>query len=159
MSDIEDFEVAESNSSLFEHVAAGSIKKGGLCMLKGFPCKVIEFTTAKPGKHGSAKASIVGIDIFTNKKYEDSYQTSATVQVPVIKKVEYEVADVNDDDDFVSAIIEDGTLKADLKLGREDDETYHNLWKMWLERGERLVFFTLLAAVGKEKYISGRYKD
>ena len=75
MSDSEDFERVEANSSPFEHVAAGSIKKGGYCMLKGFPCKVIEFTTAKPGKHGSAKASIVGIDIFTNKKYEDSYQT------------------------------------------------------------------------------------
>ena len=128
-------------------------------MLKGFPCKVIEFTTAKPGKHGSAKASIVGIDIFTNKKYEDSYQTSATVQVPVIRKVEYEVADVNEDDNFASVIIEDGTLKDDLKLAREDIETYSELWKMWRERGERLVFFTMLAAVGKEKYISGRYKD
>ncbi len=38
-------------------------------MLKGYPCKINEYSTAKPGKHGSAKATIVGNDIFTNKKY------------------------------------------------------------------------------------------
>ena len=128
-------------------------------MLKDHPCKVTEFTTAKPGKHGSAKATIVGTDIFTNKKYEDTFPTSSTVQVPIVKKFEYEVADVNDDDDFVSAIIEDGTLKDDLKLAREDEDVYKELRKMWEERGDRLVFFTILAAVEKEKYIAGRYKD
>jgi len=51
-------------------------------MLKGFPCKVIDYSTAKPGKHGSAKASIVGTDIFTGKKYEDSWPTSAGVMIP-----------------------------------------------------------------------------
>ena len=55
-------------------------------MLKGFPCKVIEYSTAKPGKHGSAKATIVGVDIFTNKKHEDTAPTSATVQIPIVKK-------------------------------------------------------------------------
>ena len=76
-----------------------------------------------------------------------------------MKKFEYEVADVNDDDDFVSAIVEDGTLKDDLKLAREDEDIYKDLRKIWEERGDRLVFFTILAAVEKEKYIAGRYKD
>ena len=137
---------------------AGTIKKGGYCMLKGHPCRVIEYSTAKPGKHGAAKATIVGIDIFTNKKYEDAFPTSATVQVPIVKKFEYEVADV-DEDDFVSAILEDGCLKDDLKLAREDEEIYKELRKFWEEREDRLVFFTILAAVEKEKYISGRYKE
>ena len=127
-------------------------------MLKGFPCKVIEYSTAKPGKHGSAKATIVGVDIFTNKKHEDTHTTTATVQIPIVKKLEYEVADL-DDDYFVSSIIEDGTLKDDLKLAREDEETFKDLRKMWEERGDKLVFYTILAAVGREKYISGRYKD
>ena len=38
-------------------------------MLKGYPCKVTDYSTAKPGKHGSAKATIVGTDIFTGKKH------------------------------------------------------------------------------------------
>lgn len=78
-------------------------------MLKGFPCKVIEYSTAKPGKHGSSKATIVGIDIFTNKKYEDTAPTSATMQVPNVTKKEYAVADISADH-FVSRIMDDGTI-------------------------------------------------
>ena len=55
-------------------------------MLKGFPCKVTDYSTAKPGKHGSAKATIVGNDIFTNKKHEDTAPTGATLQVPIVTK-------------------------------------------------------------------------
>ena len=45
------------------------MKKGAHAMLKGFPCKVIEYSTSKTGKHGHAKAKITGLDIFTGKKY------------------------------------------------------------------------------------------
>lgn len=86
MSYNEEFEKVDAGSADCVPTQAGSIKKGGHCMLKGFPCKVIDFSTAKPGKHGSAKASIVGTDIFTGKKYEDSMPTSANVMVPIISK-------------------------------------------------------------------------
>ncbi len=56
-------------------------------MLKGFPCKVTEYSTAKPGKHGSSKATIVGNDIFTNKRYQDTCPTAATVRVPNVTKI------------------------------------------------------------------------
>jgi translation initiation factor 5A len=55
-------------------------------MIKGFPCKVTEYSTAKPGKHGASKATIVGVDIFSNKKYEDTAPTSATVFMPNISR-------------------------------------------------------------------------
>jgi translation initiation factor 5A len=90
-------------------------------MLKSFPCKVIDFSTAKPGKHGASKATILGLDIFTGKKYEDSYPTSHNMQVPIVEKVELEVADIAEDN-FVSLILPDSTLKQDLKLPMEDEE-------------------------------------
>lgn len=127
-------------------------------MLKGFPCKVTEYSTAKPGKHGSAKATIVGIDIFTNKKYEDTAPTSANMQVPNVAKTELEVADI-DEDDFVHCIQEDGDLKNDLKMPVDDEETYKTLKGIWDARGDKLVYFTILKACGKEKYIAGRYKE
>ena len=157
MSDVEEFEKTEAGSADCEPQTAGSIKKGGHCMLKGYPCKVTEYSTAKPGKHGSAKATIVGIDIFTNKKHEDTAPTAATVQVPIVTKTEMEIADVGEDD-FVSAIQEDGDLYNTLKLPVEDDETYKELRKMWDDRGEKQVFFTVLRAVGQQKWVSGRYK-
>lgn len=79
-------------------------------MLKGHPCKVTDYTTAKPGKHGSAKANIVGTDIFTGKKYQDSFPTSQTVYIPIVNKIEYEVADVSADG-YVSLLLPDYSLK------------------------------------------------
>jgi translation initiation factor 5A len=65
MSDQEDnFDAGDAGSSFTIPTQAGSIKKGGYCMLQGHPCKVTEYSTAKPGKHGSAKATIIGIFLF-----------------------------------------------------------------------------------------------
>jgi translation initiation factor 5A len=158
MSDVEEFEKTEAGASDCVPSQAGSVKKGGYCMIKGNPCKVTEYSTAKPGKHGSAKATIVGLDIFTNKKYEDASPTSASVQIPNVTKLELEIADI-DEDDFVSAILDDGSLKMDLKLPTDDEEIYGQLSKMWKERGDKSVYFTIQKAVGKEKYIAGRYKE
>lgn len=127
-------------------------------MLKGFPCKVTDYSTAKPGKHGSAKASIVGLDIFTGKKYEDSMPTSANVMIPIVNKIEYEVADI-DDDDFVSLIQDDGSLKSDLKLPVNDEEVYKELKAMWENNKDKgQVFFSVTSAVGQEKIVTGRVK-
>ena len=101
----DDFSKGDAGSSDCTPTSVGSIKKGGLCMLKGHPCKVTDYSTAKPGKHGSAKATIVGKDIFTNKTYEDTAPTGANIGVPITDKNEYEVADIDEDDDFVSIIL------------------------------------------------------
>lgn len=56
-------------------------------MLKGFPCKVSDYSTAKPEAWVS-QAAIVGADIFTNKKYEEICPTSANMRVPIVNKIE-----------------------------------------------------------------------
>ena len=68
---------------------AGEVKKGSYIMLKGHPCKVVDYSTSKTGKHGHAKAHIVGIDIFTGKKCEDLCPTSHNMSVPNVNKDEY----------------------------------------------------------------------
>jgi translation initiation factor 5A len=35
--------------------------------INGRPCKFIDYSSSKTGKHGNAKASITGIDIFNAK--------------------------------------------------------------------------------------------
>lgn len=87
MSD-DEFQKGESNASMCYPEAGGSLKKGAYAMLKDHPCKITEVSTSKAGKHGHAKASVVGIDIFTNKKYEDAFPTSHNVDVPFVKKRE-----------------------------------------------------------------------
>ena len=49
-------------------------------------CKIVEYDTSKPGKHGAAKARIVGVGIFDKKKYPHVSPVSAQVQVPLIDK-------------------------------------------------------------------------
>lgn len=158
MSDGEDnFDQGDAGSADCTPTQVGSVKKGGYCMLKGFPCKVTEYSTAKPGKHGSAKATIVGLDIFTNKKYEDTAPTGATIGVPIVIKEEFEVADIGEDD-YVSVIQQDGDLKADLKLPINDEVIYKELKTMWEDRGDSSIYFTIQKACGQEKFVSGRSK-
>lgn len=56
MSDDEaQFDAGNAGSSYTYCVSAGSLKKGGYCMLKGHPCKISDVSTSKAGKHGHAK--------------------------------------------------------------------------------------------------------
>ncbi|MFP3484331.1 MAG: translation initiation factor IF-5A, partial [Caldivirga sp.] len=41
--------------------SAGDIKEGSYIMIDNVPCRVVEVEKSKTGKHGSAKARIVGI--------------------------------------------------------------------------------------------------
>merc|ERR1712118_57944 len=85
-------------------------------MIKGHPCKVAEITTSKTGKHGHAKAHIVALDIFTSKKYEDLCPTSHNVEVPFVKRTEYQVLMADADTGNVSLLLESGETKDDLNL-------------------------------------------
>ena len=69
---------------------AGNIKKGGYVCLKGAnPCKIADISHSKPGKHGAAKINFIGIDIFTSKKYEETYGAGSTMDVPNVTKGEF----------------------------------------------------------------------
>ena len=117
MSDNE-FEQGDAGSSVTELAEAGRMKPGSLIMLKGeFPCKVTAFSTAKPGKHGSAKAMITGKDIFTDKQYEETFGTGDMIPRPIVSKLEYSCLSV--DGDFLQLLTQAGEMKEDVKLPTE----------------------------------------
>merc|ERR1712031_146192 len=87
----------------------------GLMMKEVYPCKVVNFSTAKPGKHGSAKAMIVGKDIFTDKQYEETFGTGDMIPAPVVEKTEYVCIDVNEEG-FLMLMTKEGDMKEDLQL-------------------------------------------
>lgn len=69
----------------------GSLKIGSYILLpvdnpNAEPCRIVEYDTSKPGKHGAAKARIVGVGIFDKKKYPHVSPVSAQIQVPLIDK-------------------------------------------------------------------------
>mmetsp|Transcript_111847 Transcript_111847/g.280192 ORF Transcript_111847/g.280192 Transcript_111847/m.280192 type:complete len:170 (+) Transcript_111847:80-589(+) len=110
------FESAESGASHTYPQQAGEIRKGSHLMIKGHPCKCIEVSTSKTGKHGHAKAHIVALDIFTGKKYEDLCPTSHNLEVPFVKRTEYQLLTADGDSGEVSLLLESGETKDDLNL-------------------------------------------
>jgi translation initiation factor 5A len=67
-------------------VDVGSLREGGYLIVDGEPCKIVEITKSKPGKHGSAKARIVAIGIFDGVKRSIVKPVDATAEVPIIEK-------------------------------------------------------------------------
>jgi len=70
----------------------GSLKIGSYILLPvsdqptGDPCRITEYDTSKPGKHGSAKARIVGVGIFDGQKRPHVGPVSQQIHVPLIDK-------------------------------------------------------------------------
>ena len=77
------------------------------------------FSTSKTGKHGHAKVHMVGIDIFTGKKYEEICPSTHNMEVPVVNRTEYTLLDITDEG-FVSLMLPDGSTKEDLRLPEGD---------------------------------------
>lgn len=112
-------------------------------------------STSKAGKHGHAKATIIGIDIFTNKKYEDSCPSTHNMEAPEVKKNEYQLIDIQEDG-FVTLLLDDGTTKEDLKLpeGEDEAEVMNKLKADFA--AEKSLLVTVISAMGKEKIIAYR---
>ncbi|MCZ6613380.1 MAG: translation initiation factor IF-5A [Thaumarchaeota archaeon] len=75
----------------------GSLKVGSYMMIEGEPCKIVEYDKSKPGKHGSAKARVVGIGLFDDVKRSHVSPVSANVEVPMLEKKTGQVISMTDD--------------------------------------------------------------
>jgi translation initiation factor 5A len=114
MVDVE-FDQHESIAALTVPVQVNNIKKGDFCMVNSHPCKIVEMLSFKNGKHGHAKTHIIGIDIFTSKKYEDMLPSAHTCDTPIVTRHEY-TCNYIDNDGFLSLLMEDNTTRSDLKV-------------------------------------------
>lgn len=68
------------------YASLGELKKGSYIVIDGEPCRIVEITKAKTGKHGSAKAHVVAIGVFTGQKRTLIAPVDTRVQVPIIEK-------------------------------------------------------------------------
>ena len=81
----------------------GSLKIGSYILLPvgdqatGEPCRITEYDTSKPGKHGAAKARIVGVGIFDGQKRPHVGPVSMQVHVPLIDKRTGQVISISGD--------------------------------------------------------------
>jgi translation initiation factor 5A len=65
---------------------AKSLKPGSYFIIDEEPCRVISMDKSKPGKHGAAKANIVAVGFFDNRKRNVIMPADRMVDVPLIDK-------------------------------------------------------------------------
>ncbi|KAG7511434.1 eukaryotic translation initiation factor 5A-1-like [Solea senegalensis] len=145
------FDIADSGASLTYPMQCSALRKNGHVMLKGRPCKIVDMSTSKTGKHGHAKVHLVGVDIFTQKKYEDICPSTHNMEVPHIKRKDYQVSDISDG--YLSLMDDAAATREDLKLpendlGKEIDSQFEKVDN---------IMVTVLEAIGEEQVVAVKY--
>jgi translation initiation factor 5A len=69
-----------------DYAELGDLKEGSYVVVDGEPCRVVEVSRAKTGKHGSAKVHIVAISLFTGSRKTLVGPADQRVEVPIIDK-------------------------------------------------------------------------
>jgi translation initiation factor 5A len=76
-------------------VDVGELRVGGYMLIDGEPCRIMDISKSKPGKHGSAKARIVAIGVFDNQKRQFVKPVDLGAEIPIIDKRAGQVFSVN----------------------------------------------------------------
>jgi len=113
MSDDETFDSAGAGASKTFPQQCSALRKNGFVCIKGRPCKIVEMSTSKTGKHGHAKVHLVGIDIFTGKKLEDICPSTHNMDVPNVNRKEYQC--ISFEDGYFTVMDDEGETREDLK--------------------------------------------
>jgi len=64
----------------------GALRVGSYVVIEGEPCRIVDLSKSKPGKHGSAKARVVAIGVFDGVKRSFVKPVDAQAEVPIIEK-------------------------------------------------------------------------
>ena len=149
MSDEFEVDQADAGAAQWFPQQASAVKKGGHIMIKGRPCKVVNISTSKPGKHGSAKCNFTAIDLFTGDKKEAISPGHANVDVPFVNRVEYTVLDIDDSGFFSLMANESGDMREDIRCPEDGEgEKARNMFNDGKE-----VMVTILTAIGEDKLV------
>ncbi|CAI4045049.1 hypothetical protein SUVZ_10G2330 [Saccharomyces uvarum] len=142
------FETADAGSSATYPMQCSALRKGGFVVIKGRPCKIVDMSTSKTGKHGHAKVHLVTLDVFTGKKLEDLSPSTHNLEVPFVKRNEYQLLDI--DDGFLSLMNMEGETKDDVKAPEGE---LGEVMQIAFDEGKDLMV-TIISAMGEEAAIS-----
>ncbi|MFB6309729.1 MAG: translation initiation factor IF-5A [Salinirussus sp.] len=81
-----------------EQAEVRDLDEGSYVMIDDAPCKINSYSTAKPGKHGSAKARIEAVGVFDGKKRSLSQPVDAKIWIPIINRKQGQVVSTQNGD-------------------------------------------------------------
>lgn len=83
---------------MWEQKEIRELKVGRYMNIEDEPCKILNISTSKPGKHGGAKARIEAVGIFDNNKRSIVAPVEQKIQVPMIDKRKAQVLTLRDEE-------------------------------------------------------------
>eukprot|EP00092_Neocalanus_flemingeri_P033964 GFUD01036931.1.p1 GENE.GFUD01036931.1~~GFUD01036931.1.p1 ORF type:complete len:156 (+),score=39.63 GFUD01036931.1:57-524(+) len=139
-------------------VEVKALHRGSFAFIRGQPCKVTEVTQKpKATSKGNDRIHLVGLNLQTGKKYEDTLLATLRIDEIVVKRSEYSLLDVDTHSDTVSVLMSSGETKEDLVLEKSENpnEKYSPLSQELVDRfdaGEDLIV-VVQSALGNETII------
>ncbi|KAK4544620.1 translation initiation factor eIF5A [Oleoguttula mirabilis] len=140
------FESADAGASLTYPMQCSALRKNGFVVIKNRPCKIVDMSTSKTGKHGHAKVHLIAIDLFTGKKLEDLSPSTHNMDVPNVRRQEYQLLDISEDG-FLNLLTDNGEEKNDVKV--PDGEVGEKINKLFTEDNKDTNVI-VLTAMGEE---------
>ena len=115
-----------------------TLKKNRYLIIDDEPCKIVNISTSKPGKHGEAKARIEAIGIFDGQKRSIVNPVTHKVHVPIIDKRSAQVV----------ALMGDNVQLMDMETYETFEMPIPEEYKGALEPGKEIQY---LQALGRKK--------
>merc|ERR1712072_52154 len=126
------FESADAGASLTFPMQCSALRKNGFVCIKNRPCKIV--------------------DMSTSKKLEDLSPSTHNMDVPNVRRQEYQLVDVSDDG-FLNLLTDSGDEKNDVKIPEGDVGA--KIQKLFTEE-EKDVNVIVLTAMGEEAAIDAK---
>jgi len=143
------------NDNRIEIVNVNDLRRGAYVMMEGkFACKIAEINRSKQGKHGSAKVSVVGFDIFSGRRYEELWPTSKNVEVPEVMKKDLEFTGQSKPGYIDVKVLRNGQPHAPVKI--PEDEAGELIQAFLAKRVPFIVQYQ--SAMGENKIVMAREK-
>jgi translation initiation factor 5A len=114
-----------------------NLQEGGYVMIDGVPCEIDQYSTAKPGKHGSAKARIECEGVFDGQKRSISQPVDASIKVPIIDRKQGQVISTDEDEAQVMDLDTYDTFT--MKIGERELSENDNIEYLEYEQQRKIL--------------------
>ncbi|MBI1970347.1 translation initiation factor IF-5A [Candidatus Woesearchaeota archaeon] len=76
-------------------VSVGDLQKGNYVVIDGFPCRVTDTQTSRPGKHGHAKVRLTAVGLLDDKTRVIVMPGHDSIPVPIVEKKNAQVLSIS----------------------------------------------------------------